>query len=129
MAVMKQVAKPAAKPATQSNVRPIQKMVAKPTNATKSVGGFTVLKGVEIPPKKSFGGKRGVYNDLFQQLELGDCVEVQVEEDKTNVSKMNGLYNAARRNGADITIRIHDAGNDNHGGVLRLWYNGQKEQA
>lgn len=105
------------------------RQVAKASTAAKTVAGFTVLKGVEIPPKKSFGGKRGVYNELFEGLEAGECVEIQIEEDKTNVSKMNGLYNAARRNGADITIRIHDNGHEGRGGVLRMWYNGQKEVA
>lgn len=124
MAMLKKVAAPVrtvvapAKAATK---------VAPKAVAPKTIGGFTVLKGIDIPAKRAFG-KRGVYNDMFAQLEVGDCLEIQVEEDKTNISKMNGLYNAARRNGASIVIRVHDAGTEGHGGVLRMWYNGQKEE-
>ena len=97
-----------------------------------STNGFSILKGIEIPAKRAFG-KRGVFNDLFQNdpanggLEIGDCLEIVVDEGKTNISKMNSLYNAARRNEADVTIRVHDGGADGKtGGVLRMWYNGQK---
>ena len=103
--------------------------------APKVSNGFQILKGIEIPAKRAFG-KRGVFNDLFQNdaanggLDIGDCLEIQVDADKTNISKMNSLYNAARRNGADVTIRVHDGGTDGkHGGVLRMWYNGQKPTA
>ena len=98
----------------------------------KASNGFQILKGIEIPAKRAFG-KRGVFNDLFQNdpanggLEIGDCLEIIVDEGKTNISKMNSLYNAARRNEADVTIRVHDGGSDGKtGGVLRMWYNGQK---
>ena len=103
--------------------------------APKVSNGFQILKGIEIPAKRAFG-KRGVFNDLFQNdaanggLDIGDCLEIQVDEGKTNISKMNSLYNAARRNGADVTIRVHDGGVDNKtGGVLRMWYNGAKAVA
>ena len=98
----------------------------------KASNGFHILKGIEIPAKRAFG-KRGVFNDLFLNdpsnggLDVGDCLEIQVDEGKTNISKMNSLYNAARRNSADVTIRVHDGGTDGKtGGVLRMWYNGQK---
>ena len=103
--------------------------------APKVSNGFQILKGIEIPAKRAFG-KRGVFNDLFQNdpsnggLDVGDCLEIQVDEGKTNISKMTSLYNAARRNGADVTIRVHDGGTDGKtGGVLRMWYNGQKAVA
>ena len=112
-------------------VRTVAKVAAKvapKTVAPKAVGGFKILENIEIPAKRAFG-KRGVYNDLFAQLEVGQCVEIEVEPDKTTVSKMNGLYNAARRNGADVTMRIHEAGEDGkHGGIVRMWYNGQKAE-
>jgi hypothetical protein len=93
------------------------------------VAGFSILKGIEIPAKRAFG-KRGVFNDLFAQLEAGDCVEIPVEADKKIVSKMNAIYNAARRNNSSVTMRIHSAGDaDGRGGVLRLWYNGQFQEA
>lgn len=100
--------------------------------APKVSNGFQILKGIDIPAKRAFG-KRGIFNDLFLNdpsnggMEIGDCLEIQVDADKTNISKMNSLYNAARRNGADVTIRVHDGGVDGKtGGVLRMWYNGQK---
>jgi hypothetical protein len=118
------VAPKAATPVQKAVIRTVAKIVPK---APAAVGGFTVLKNVEIPPKRAFG-KRGVFNDLFATLEVGDCVEIPVEEDKKIVSKMNAVYNAARRNNSSIVMRIHQAGDkEGRGGVLRLWYNGQFE--
>ncbi len=102
--------------------------VAKPVvKATPSVNGFTVLKNIEIPAKKAFG-KRGMFNDLFTTLEVGDCVEIAVDADKKIGSKMNSIYNAARKageHGASVVMRVHKPGDENGlGGVIRLWFNG-----
>ena len=139
MAIQKRTAVPAVIARAVAPVRAVAAArvatrVATPV-APKVSNGFQILKGIEIPAKRAFG-KRGVFNDLFQNdaanggLDVGDCLEIQVDADKTNISKMNSLYNAARRNGADVTIRVHDGGTDGkHGGVLRMWYNGQKATA
>ena len=142
MAIQKRtVATPVATPVAVRTVAPARAVaparVATPARVVvahvpKASNDFQILKGIEIPAKRAFG-KRGVFNDLFQQapenggLDVGDCLEIQVDEGKTNISKMNSLYNAARRNSADVTIRVHDGGADGKtGGVLRMWYNGQK---
>lgn len=104
-------------------------VAAKPTPGVREVAGFKIVKGVEIPPKKAFGGKKGVFNELFSQMENGDYIEVPVDEGKKNTSKMNSLYNAARRNGVEITIRIQDNGADGTGGTLGVWFIGVKGQA
>ena len=134
MAIQKRAVTPVAvRPVTVAPARVATpaRVVAQVPKAS-STNGFQILKGIEIPAKRAFG-KRGVFNDLFQQapenggLDVGDCLEIQVDEGKTNISKMNSLYNAARRNSADVTIRVHDGGTDGKtGGVLRMWYNGQK---
>lgn len=108
--------------------KPAVKAVAakKVTAATVVVNGFTILKGIEVPQRSH--ARSSELNTLFASMEQGDCVEISVGEDQKNISKMNSLYNAAKRNGADVTIRLHDAGKDSMGGVLRLWYNGQRAE-
>lgn len=105
------------------------RQATKPVPGVREIAGFKILKGIEIPPKKAFGGKKGVFNELFGQMEAGDYIEVPVDEGKKNTSKMNSLYNAARRNGVEITIRIQDNGNDGTGGLLGVWFMGEKAQA
>ena len=121
-------------PKVAAPVKVVQKVAPKVAAPTRN--GFQIMTGVDIPTKRAFGGKRGVYNELFSQFESefdGEnalCVEIEVEAEKTAISKMNGLYNAARRNGAAVTIRVHAQGEDGkHGGVLRMWYQGQKEES
>lgn len=106
--------------------KPAVKLAVKKVVAPVAVNGFTILKGIEVPPRSH--ARSSELNTLFASMEAGDCVEISVREDQKNVSKMNSLYNAAKRNGADVTIRLHDAGKDSMGGVLRIWYNGQRDE-
>lgn len=111
-------AKPAATKTVARNTRPAGSVV---------VNGFTILNGVEIPPRTQ--ARSSEINDLLNSMEPGQAVDIPVGEDQKNISKQNSLYNAAKRNSASVVIRVQEPGKDGKGGVLRMWYTGQREAA
>lgn len=121
-------AKVASKPVVVAPTRgAVPAKVAKPATQADTLSGFTRLGKIEIPTKRAFG-KRGVFRDLFNSMEQGEAIAITVDSDKKLTSKMNSIYNAARKagdHGASVTMRIAEPGDkDGLGGVIHLWFNG-----
>ena len=128
MAVIKKVASAPVKTAPITRVAPAKAVVKVATTDVVSLHGFTRIGKIAVPPKKAFG-KRGIFQELFSSMEVDECIAIPVDADKKLTSKMNSIYNSARKvndgKGAKVTMRIHEPGDANGlGGTIYLWFGG-----
>lgn len=132
MAIQRPVQKVAVKVTTKPAVKPIARPIAqmaKKVAEPETIGGFRKLGKLELPARRHFG-RTGGMTEIFNGLEIGEAIEIVVDADRKQMSKMNSIYNAARRVGVGITIRVAESADENGlGGVLHMWYNGPKEAA
>lgn len=87
----------------------------------KQQNGITIKRGIPIPPKHQPKPPEESPSEvirLFAKMEVGDCIDIPIPDEKSKMATRANLYPRAKRAGIGITYRfMNEKGKD----FIRVW--------